>query len=260
MPTESLSPKALQIIQNYAHLPIDGHDISVPYFNNQRSKVRAGLRALIGKGSIEDIIEEAKIISLRDKINLQKLSNESLKKFLVDNNIGVDCSAFVYYTINAELLSQNKKPLRNLIKFSLAKNPLRKLLTKLRPAENVGVNTLSHQSNSHEIELNDIKPGDMIIMLATGLQHNLGHVLLIHRVEYNEQNIPVKISYSHSFKWTSDGKYGTGIKQGTIEINNSKNNILEQEWEENNRTGEDNETLNHAQMAEELHLKRLNFL
>lgn len=260
MSTSTLSPQALQIIQNYAHLPIDGHDISVPYFNNQRSKVRAGLRALIGKGSVEDIIEEAKIISLRDKISLEKISNESLKKFLVDNNIGVDCSAFVYYTLNAELLSQNKKPLRKLIKFSFAKNPFRKLLTKLRPAENVGVNTLAHTDNSDNVELRDIKAGDMIIMIATGLQHNLSHVLLIHEVEYDNQNIPIKISYSHSFKWTSDGKYGTGIKQGTIEINDSKNGLLEQKWVENNQTGEENETFDHAKMAGELTLMHLKFL
>lgn len=260
MPTKTISPQALQIINDYSHLPIDGHDISVPYFNNQRSKVRAGLRALIGKGSVEDIIEEAKIISLRDKINLEKISDESLKKFLVDNNIGIDCSALVYYTINAEFSSQNKKPLQKLIKFSFAKNPFRKLLAKLRPVENAGVNTLIHEDNSHEVELKNVQPGDMIIMIATGIQHNLNHVLLVHQVDYNEQNIPVKISYSHSFKWTSDGKYGTGIKQGTIEINDPGINLMDQKWTENSKIGEENETFIHAKMARELMIKRLKLL
>ncbi|MEK7644332.1 MAG: hypothetical protein AAB390_03465 [Patescibacteria group bacterium] len=260
MPTKSLSPQALGVINDYAHLPFAGRDISVPYFNNQRVGVRVGLRALIGKGSAEDIVEEAKIISLRDKINLDRLTGEQLKKFLVDNNLGLDCSALAYYVLNAELLSQNKKPLKNLIKFPYAKNPIRKLLMKLRPVENVAVNTLAHENNSRVIELKDIRPGDMIVMLGAGLQHHLNHILLIHRIDYNEQNEPTKIYYTHSFKWPSDGKYGTGIKQGTIEITAVGMNLSEQEWKESGRTGNDNETFRHAKLSNTLCIRRLNCL
>ena len=52
---ETLSASALKIINDYLHLPIPGHDVVCPYYNNRRANLRAGLRALIGKGNPEDI-------------------------------------------------------------------------------------------------------------------------------------------------------------------------------------------------------------
>lgn len=252
----TLSKPALDVIQNYLHLPFPDHDINCPYFNNQRVKVHAGLRALIGKGSVEDIIEEANIIALRDKINLSALTNDELKKFLVNNNIGLDCSAIVYYVLAAELQARGLAPLKKLLKFPFAKSLIRQLLAKLRPVENVEVNTLAHEANSREVLLSDVQPGDMIIMLKTGQKHNLNHVLLIHQVN----NLNSVMHYTHSFKWRTDGKYNHGIRQGAITIVDPTKTLLYQIWEEEGKQSEENGTFMEAKEALSLSIKRLNFL
>jgi hypothetical protein len=98
-----ISPAAEKIIENYLHLPFPGKDVACPYFINKKNKLRGALRALIGKGTPEDIIEEAQICALKEKINLENLSSIELRKFLTTHHLGVDCSALVYYIINAEI-------------------------------------------------------------------------------------------------------------------------------------------------------------
>lgn len=178
----SLSPQALETIQNYLHLPFPNKDVQTPYFNNRRVRLRGGLRALIGKGSPNDIVEEAMIISLREKIDLNKLSNVDLKKFLVDNKLGIDCSGLAYHILDTEMQAQNKGSLHKILSRPWFKNPLRKLLVKLRPIENTGVGTFNHEINSFEVQLKDIKPGDLIIMMGAGPKQDYNHILLIHSI------------------------------------------------------------------------------
>ena len=263
MLTKTLFKSAQDVIYNYLHLPFSGHDINCPYFNNERARAHAGLRALIGKGSVEDIIEETQIIARRDKINLSVLTNEQLKQFLVNNNIGLDCSALVYYVLDAELQARGLGPLKKWLKFPFAKNPLRKLLAQLRPVENVGVNTFAHDSNSHAVSLSEIQPGDIIILLNTGQQHNLNHILLVHEV--NDLTVPSfskeglgGVHYTHSFKWRTEGKYNHGVRQGIITIIDPTKPLVNQIWEEQGKRGEENGTLEKAKLAERILVRRLN--
>lgn len=76
-----LSQLAQSIIYNYLHVPI-GSRCVCPYFNNRRSKIRGGLRALVGKGSPEDIKEEVEILSLKEKKDLHKCTSQ-LRRTLV---------------------------------------------------------------------------------------------------------------------------------------------------------------------------------
>ncbi len=252
----TLSSPAQKIINNYLHLPIPGQDVACPYYNNRRANIRAGLRALIGKGAPEDITTEAELIALREKQDLKKMDNETLQKFLVDHKLGVDCSGFYYHVLDTELQARGLGKMRQHIKFPYIKNPLRKLLTIFRPAEHAGVRTLSHEKNATEIKLSEIAPGDMITMIATGQNHNFNHMLLAHQVDQEKDQIK-KIHYTHSFAWSSDGQYGHGVKQGQIEITNINKNILEQIWTEREKTGQENETYQHAQLAQEIKIKRL---
>jgi hypothetical protein len=276
MQSKTLSNQAIKVIKNYLRLPFKDREVSCPYYNNKRSKVRGGLRVLVGKGTVEDIVEEAKIISLREKIDLEKLNNEELKKFLVDNNIGIDCSAFAYYVLDAELRAQNKGKLVKHLQFPAVKNPLRKLLTKLRPVENTNVQTLAHEKNSQEIKLENIKPGDMIIMLDAGTGPERDHLLVVHQVDFSSSSplqgevsaesadggveTPHIIHYTHSLNWSTDGKYNHGVRQGKIEITDIKKPLTEQRWVENDKTGEENETFARARRAKQLSVKRLNTL
>ena len=61
MTINMLSPKAGQIIDKYFNLPFAGVlGVRCPYFNNARRNLRGQLRGLVGKGTPEEIVEEAK--------------------------------------------------------------------------------------------------------------------------------------------------------------------------------------------------------
>ena len=128
MNTKKISYHAQKIIEDYLELPFPNKQVSCPYFNNRRTKVRGALRALVGKGNPEDIVEESIIIALREKINFSELNNEEIKHFLVDKNLGIDCSGFVYYVLEAELKAQHKSNLNKYLHRPWIKNPLRKLI------------------------------------------------------------------------------------------------------------------------------------
>ena len=67
----TLSSQTQKVIHDYLHLPIGGVFVNCPYYNNRRTGMWAGLRVLIGKGSVDDIVEEAMLIALREKIDLK---------------------------------------------------------------------------------------------------------------------------------------------------------------------------------------------
>jgi len=254
MISKTLSEKALKTINEYLHLPIAGHDINCPYFNNRYANVRAGLRVMIGKGSVEDITAEVMLLGLREKIDLNKLTDEELKKFLVDNGIGVDCSGLIYHVLDMEMNARNLGAIRKHIKFPFIKTPWRKLLCWMRPAEHAGARTIAAKENCDRVSLREILPGDMITMLKTGMKHDRNHMLLATKVDYDDAGIPKKIYYVHSLQWRSDGRYGHGVREGQIEITNINKGILEQNWLEKGKTGTENETWEHAKFAEELYV------
>ncbi len=255
MNTSTLSQPALDVIKNYSQLIFGDKKINCPYFNNRRSKVRAGLRVLIGKGSPEEIVEEAQLFALREKVDLKNISAEDLKKFLVEHNLGLDCSAFAYYILNAEYKSKHSGELAPKL-FYPNRSFIRKLLIKLRPVENISVNTLSHEKNTQTIALSEVMPGDVVIIMNAGKEHNLNHILVIYKVEY-AQDMPQTLYYAHSFQWSIDGKYNHGIKTGRIEITDIEKPLIDQTWVESEKTADQNETYLRASDAEILELKRL---
>lgn len=260
MITRTLSEQALKTINSYFHLPIPGHDVSCPYYNNRYSNVRAGLRVMIGKGNISDIADEATLLALREKVDLSKLSNDDLRIFLIENGIGVDCSGYVYHILDEEVRTRGKGRMKKNIKFPFVRTPWRKILTWLRPAEHAGVRTLAAKENSVRVPLAKILPGDMIVMINTGPKHDRNHVLLVTKVDFDETNLPTTVYYTHSFHWRTDGRYGHGVKDGKIAITDRDKSVLDQIWEENGKIGVENETLEHAKLAKELFITRFSAL
>lgn len=247
MSDKILSVQARQVIDNYLHLAFLEKKISCPYFNNKRSRVRGALGVLIGKGTPEEIVDEAGLIALREKVDLKNLDDEQTKKFLVEHNLGVDCSGLVYHVLNAELNARKLGPLRKHIKRPWIKSPIRKVIALLRPAENTGVNTFFNNINSKEIQLSEIQPGDLIILMNTGINHNLHHVLLAHEVASDV------VRYTHSFQFTDDGLYNHGVRQEEIKIIDPNKNLLEQNWSEPRMR-------EYAKTAREVKIKRLKIL
>ncbi len=226
------------MIQAYESLQFGDKQIPTPYFNNKRQKVRGALRVLVGKGTPEDIVEEAKLIARRAHQELKTLSKKDLSAFLVDHNLGIDCSGFVYHVLNAE------RPLQSKLKFPNT-SLLRKLLTKFRTAENTNVKVLAHEKNSSAIAITDIQPGDFIAMIGSKKVGAPDHILLVEKVDGDV------IHYVHSYKLPSDGKYDHGIKHGEIEITDAKKSILDQRWD-------DAEVLEAVRDAKEVNVRRLN--
>ncbi len=263
MNTKTLSNRALSVIDQYLHFRVGQamSDVSlltstsrqavcsIPYFNNKTVKARAALRANTGKGSPQEILEEIQAIIVKNHVATDALTDESLKKFLTDNNIGIDCSGFSYYILNAESEDINKGPLDKHISFVNCHGLVGKLRCSLRPIENCDVATLAHDKNSRTISLKDVQPGDMITMIGGPDNNDRDHILVIHQVEY-QNFVPTKIHYSHVMAYPEDGIYGTGVKQGVIEIIKPEAGLLDQKWNENGKDGANNRIFIRAQKSE----------
>jgi hypothetical protein len=222
-----LSPKTNEMLSNYLALPI-GNKTSVPYFNNRRAKVRFGLRALVGKGTPLDIANEARIIGLREKKKVQNLTSEDLKKFLVDHGLGIDCSGLVYHLLDTEC---HEKGLGKLSRYIKVTGDITRHLAKIiRPAESIGVATISNEMNSHEIKRADVRAGDFISVLGAGGDHTYNHIFLITKTENNI------VSYAHSYARPSDGRYNHGVRLGFIRIEDNQK-IADAIWHEESFDG-----------------------
>ena len=126
----------------------------------------------------------------------------------------------------------------------------KKILAKRKGAvRNANVRTLAHEKNSKTVLVSEVLPGDMIIMISKNhLEKEFDHILLVKAVEYKNK-IPTKIHYVHSIQWPTDGKYNHGFREGIIKITNIEKSITNQNWIENNQTGDENYTHSRAQKS-----------
>jgi hypothetical protein len=245
MTTKILSNRAISTIQEYLKFHLGSAVCSIPYYNNRSKRTRAALRAQIGKGSPQEIVDEIEHIATKQKINLQAIDSETFKKFLVDNNVGIDCSGLVYNILKPKL------------SFPFAKGALGIFRSIFRKVENADVATFAHPANSSEIEVREAQPGDIITMQGSS-ENERDHILLIHQVDY-ENEIPTLLYYTHSVAWPTDGHYGHGVRQGQISITNIDRPLTEQIWVENDKIGPENYTFSRA-VSSMTSLRRLNVL
>jgi hypothetical protein len=160
----TLSEETIELLDCFLNLPI-GAGCATPYFNNRRAKIRGGLSGLVGKGSPKEITTEAKIIATRKKINLNDLNSEGLKRFLVENGLGIDCSGLAFHLLNAESKARGLGSFASNIKSE--RNFIRKILYRLRPEVNTNVEVFASPKNSQEINIKDAEAGDIITMMKT---------------------------------------------------------------------------------------------
>ncbi|HVU06270.1 MAG TPA: hypothetical protein VHE10_00520 [Candidatus Paceibacterota bacterium] len=258
--TEKLEGRARAVIDAYLALPL-GTKPSCPYFNNKRHKTRSQLRVLKGKGSPEEIAEEADIDAKHSRVNVATLSTDKLKEFLVAHDLGVDCSGFAYHVLNA--VAQEKRG-RNISAFVRSNRSgfIGSLIARLRPAENMGVATFANERNSAEIAASDARPGDIITFMGTGKDGLYNHMLVITGVERSSNGI--RLSYAHSYAWPSDGTTDHGVREGDIFVpaGETMGDIARGKgvWKEKGATGPENYTLESARGAKEVSVRRLVFL
>jgi len=265
-----LSLNAQKVLNQYFNLPFSGLEgVRCPYFNNARLKQRAQLRVLVGKGSPKDIVEEAKIISIQYHAGLfdksgncclhnehtgEKITTDDIRKFLIDNNLGIECSGFVTHILQAHFLETKKVDIARKFFKAPVSDFLRYFISVLRPIENIGVRHYADDRNTKEISWQEAESGDVIVLLdIAGNKSTFNHILLI--TDKTEK----EISYAHARIWKSEGKYGHGVNVGKITIKDKTADLLSQTWVENERVNEENETWQEAKSAKILSVRRLNF-
>ena len=254
MNTKVISDATQTMINQYKNFHIGPAICSVPYYNNRVAGRRAALRVEVGKGSPKDIYEELIHIFLKNRVDTKLLTSEGLKKVMVENNIGIDCSGFAYYVLNEESLGRGKGSLSRRLRFD-------RWLAMFRPIINTNVLTLSDNRNSKIIPIKEAQVGDIITMVGGVEGGERNHILIINQIEY-QNFIPVTLHYVHAIAWPSDGAYGHGIHEGKIEITNIEKPIVEQRWIELEKdatvVGDENYTFSRARQSA-TELRRLNW-
>lgn len=248
MNTKVISQSARDAINHYKNFQVGQAVCSVPYYNNRVAGKRGGLRVEVGKGSPKEIYDEIQHRALEEKVDIKLFDPEMLKKFLVNSNLGIDCSGFAYHVLNEEILNRGKGTLDKHLSFPLSKGIFGKIKSKMRPVENAGVEVFAHNKNSTAVSFKEIEPGDIITMLGGPEDGERNHILVVSQVEY-QNFVPTTIHYVHAIAWPTDGQYGHGIHEGKIEILDPNKNILEQQWTENGKMGEENYTFSRAKKS-----------
>lgn len=252
--TYKLEGKARAMIDRYLALPF-GTKPSCPYFNNRRRKNRGGLRVLKGKGSPEEICEEAEILAKLSRVKVNELSTDKLKEFLTAHDIGVDCSGFAYHVFNSLAQEKTNRSIHSYVS-SVRSGTLGGLIARLRPAENLGVSSFHADKNSSPINISHARPGDFITMIGTGKEKTYNHIMVITGIEKTEGI--TRISYAHSYAWPVDGLHNHGVREGDILVHGE--DLLGGTWKEQNETGNTNHTFESAKSAKQVSVRRLNFL
>ncbi|HEY9481124.1 MAG TPA: hypothetical protein VIR98_02760 [Candidatus Paceibacterota bacterium] len=249
-----ISGQTRAIIDAYLALPV-GAKPSCPYFNNRRRKVRGSLRVLKGKGTPQEIAEEVKIDAKLLHVDIAALSTDKLKEFMVSRDLGVDCSGFAYHVLDAFCRETIGKSISSCVS-TLRGGFVGRLIGQLRPAENVGVATFTHEKNSALINASQTRPGDFISMISCGPDKQHNHMLVVTGVEEAETGL--RISYAHSIAWPSDGHFGHGVREGEILVKGE--DLLGGIWKEKGMIGPENTTHQSALGAKEVSVRRLHCL
>jgi hypothetical protein len=254
----TLHENALRVIEAYGNLHIGNVVVPTPYMNNRRLGLRGALAVLVGKGTPSDIEQEALIFALKERIDLNSLTEEQARMFLVNHHLGIDCSGYAYHILDAEVKEKTNSSLRKSIHLPFVKNPLKRLFSRLQLVKHIGVKTLAHDSNSKRVSLNDIQAGDMLVFLEVNNDTDHHHLLLVEKIEItNGQTV---IFYIHTMQWQADGNYRHGVKHGSIRVDKPEEPLLAQTWEEAGFIGETNETFTHAKGARITDIRRLHTL
>lgn len=227
-----IHPIIANYVQKYFELPFYRKRVCAPYFIN--TKRRKDLRALVGKGTPEEMVLETKVWAQVKGVNLKTASDEEIRDLMLKVGIGIDCSGLIVHTLNYYYQSTNQRSLyRRLIYDNYS---LRAILARLfRPVENVSANTLTADENCERIAINDVRPGDFI--RGVGKQRNAYHIALVTKVNTRTivgQEIVYHIEYVHSHRGYEKAN---GVRRGVVEVRDPFGTILDQDWIDNHTDG-----------------------
>lgn len=227
--TEQISEVGQKVINAFKSLSLGGKTVTAPYFIND--KRRKDLRAMVGKGTPDEIVMEARIWEKLKGVDFSTMTEKEIKQFLMNIGLGIDCSGFVLYVLDALYQEKTGKHIFNRLT-PLKNSFLWPLMYRLRPVENMGAETLTNDENSVRIAINDVHPGDLFRSKAK--KNNGHHIMIITKVERDESNNVTKITYTHSSQYYADEN---GVKTGDIEITDPNKALEEQNWLEKDING-----------------------
>ncbi|QQG43255.1 MAG: C40 family peptidase [Candidatus Daviesbacteria bacterium] len=157
-------------------LPLGGKQVFTPYrinipFQPDRRKY--------GKSSPEKLIKNTLEIAREQNFDLNQASVEEIRKFMEQNQLGIDCSGFVYYLLDYLLKKIGQGGMEE---------------AGFPPASKTNVAILTSEEFSNPVEdFSQIQPGDLIKLNS---KEEIPHVVII----LDSQN--EEITYAHSSSLT----------------------------------------------------------
>ncbi len=219
-----IDKSAKKVINNYFNLDLGGKKVACPYFISKRIE-RGGLRVMVGKGSPEEIVHEVKVWAKLKGVVLEEMSERQIREFMVERNIGIDCSGFVAHVLDSYLQVLFGKRLSKILKYP-DNSLFAKIRRTLRPIENIGADNLTSLLNCIKInDLGKIMPGDLI--RAKGPVKNAHHVALITDIYKDDKGNVEKFAYVHSHRYYEKDH---GVRKGIVIITDIKKPLKDQEW------------------------------
>jgi hypothetical protein len=212
-----------QKVDSYVHFSFDERLIKVPYclvhsrFQFWNTK---------GKGNPKQLRNQLSKAALKEGVVLSLLSESEITRFMRKNNIGIECSGFVYQVLDAALRDTGELPLHHCFHRSERADILNLLLFRINPQRRISADMLTDLQFTKEVKMvSEIEVGDL---LRLSPRHWSGkHVAIV--VELDDH----VIRYAHSSKDTIE----QGPHYGEIEISDPTKGLEWQNWLELTKDG-----------------------
>lgn len=174
--------KALwRVFFQYTHLSLGGKEIVCPYWMNKTKQDVFG--PLGGKGKPEEIVEVVEKEAKEAGINLDHLSAKAIISFMKRKKIGVDCSGFVYWALDAFDREQGGNGIKDDIPGSAGRYIKERASVKMMV-----------QASRKIDKISQIKVGDLLV------NEKINHVAIVLSVERIADNSEIRITYANSKK------------------------------------------------------------
>ena len=213
-----LPEQAQRVVDAYLHIKVGGVAAPCPYHINPG--IRASNRALLGKGSPQEIESlAARYFKIYD---MHTDDPETLRSFLSSCGIGVDCSGFASWVLNGVTEAKLGQPIWKCLRFPGLR---RNAVSKLRPLQNISANLLTGPVNARPLaDLSEVRPGDLLRVAGWH------HVVVIIEVGLDKSGKAAYFQYAQSSCMYGQG---SGVRTGYAIIKRPQGSLLDQQWFDN---------------------------
>lgn len=180
-------PQILKQAYNQFILNVEGKKVAIPYRINIPPIEHPARQ---GKSAPEVILNTLYEDAKEQNFDLKSASSEEIREFMKKNNLGLDCSGFVYRMLDFLVQEVKGKPLTELGFDHVGRT-------------NVAV--LADNNHTIKIDLENLQPGDIVKTNSVG---DIDHVLIV--IGRNKN----KVTYAHSSRETNP----QGVHKATFNI------------------------------------------